>query len=416
MPLDTFHYVNPDCVLDAAFGGAVIQIATGSITLPPEDVTLRRIMLGLGIPAAGTDTIGKIGVSTHLFSGTGVATVFALPYAVTGSQAIAVTVGGAAIPVTGYTASGTNLTFGSAPVTGTNNISVAITWLRFEDVAYPAVAPLLSAAESATILAAAPSGFLLGGALPRFLPSSEKTNVHGYGDSILFGLATTTGKPDNSWLYQAVDSIQTLSVLADASVDKREATSLRYRVNNAAIPSGSWANTVDQGGGVGVSFAYRHDLCFAQFVRTLPCANSRNIFVYAYGSNDVDYDPSVTGAIAWARAVARITALKAQFPNAKVVICTLIKRFMTAADNPRLNDYNILARANYLNFGAGVGADILCDFEANIPQMNIVTGDTTNATYYNPAADQTHPKTAGHALMAVVARSAILAAEALFPA
>ena len=87
-------------------------------------------------------------------------------------------------------------------------------------------------------------------------------------------------------------------------------------------------------------------------------------------------------------------------PAIKIAITTIIKRSELSALNNRINDYNVLARANYL----AAGADGLIDFEANIPQLNIATGDTTNTTYYT---DGTHVTTVSHGLMGAVARPVI---------
>lgn len=93
------------------------------------------------------------------------------------------------------------------------------------------------------------------------------------------------------------------------------------------------------------------------------------------------------------------------FPSAKLALCTVIKRSESAARNNRVNDFNVLMRANY----ASIGVDGLIDFEANVPQVNISTGNTGNATYYT---DGTHITTVTHGLLAAVARPVIQALRA----
>ncbi len=81
---------------------------------------------------------------------------------------------------------------------------------------------------------------------------------------------------------------------------------------------------------------------------------------------------------------------------------TLIKRTNGATLNGVLDGYNIRLRVNAATMGYE-----LFDTEALAPPFNIVTGDTTNATYYNP--DGIHPKTAGNALAAAAHKDYLIA-------
>lgn len=272
------------------------------------------------------------------------------------------------------------------------------TWFKVSDNFYTAISPHLSAYELSTVQSSAPSGYANSSATASFQPSAHKTNVIIRGDSILAGLGTTTGDTRDIWPTQAINAIpgQTLS----GSTPFRVLESDDYRLINMSLGSSSFANTVAPNN----TYPLREDLAYNQRTKTIP-PTAREIFILWLGTNDISYDGTVTGADAWARAATRISALAADRPLAKIIATTIIKR--SNGPNTYNNDFNTLMRANYMT----AGAHVLCDLEANVPECNIGTGDTTNTTYYT---DTVHLTTTAHGLCAVVGKAAILAAEALF--
>lgn len=274
-------------------------------------------------------------------------------------------------------------------------------YARCPDLLYSAVSPYLTAAELATVVSVLPAGWTVATPPIALIPNPRKRSIIVRGDSITAGLGTTSGDTRDIWLTQAINGIagETLSF---AGTPYREAESKNYYLGNMSLGGSNWDNSVAQGLGE-EAYPLREALAYAQRTAThaMNSLGSRMLFIYSLGTNDPSYDASVTGAIAWARAAARIAALRAAFPAIKIAIWTLIKRSEASSLNNRLNDYNVLARANY----ASAGADALIDVEANVPQLNITTGNTGNTTYYT---DGTHITTVSHGLVGAVARPVIL--------
>ena len=285
---------------------------------------------------------------------------------------------------------------------GSGNV-VGVAWAKVSDNLYPSISPYLSAAELASVVSSAPVGFVASSAIPLFQPHPVKTTIMARGDSISAGLGTTTGDTRDVYLSQAINLIsgETLDYL---DVSYRTSESDNYRLCNISLGSSSWANTDASGEN---TYPYREDIAYPQRTQTIPMNGGNCIFIYWLGTNDLSYDTGLSGADAWARAATRLTALASEFPNLKIIIGTVVKRSELSALNNRIDDYNTLLRANYLT----AGAHVLMDFEAEVSQVNISTGDTTNATYYT---DGTHLTTVTHGLLAPVAKTAILAAKALF--
>ena len=339
MAVETYKYFTPDTVLRAEYGGALILDGGDSAELAPYTLTQRHICRQLGLPDNKTHYLFRIGTAA------------------------------------------------------------SVIWIRVTDNVYSAISPYLTATELATVVSTAPVGFALSSNNIQLQPRSVGTNLILRGDSISAGLGTTTGDTKDTFISQAVNSIagETLSSL---DVAHRERVSANYKVVNISLGGSSWANTNASGNN---TYPYREDLAYAQRTQTMPldggAANS--IFTYWLGTNDLSYEPTLSGADAWARAASRIATLRAEFPLLPIIVCTTMKRSELSALNNRINDYNVLMRANYLT----AGANALCDFEANVPQVNLTTGDTTNTTYYT---DGTHVTTATHALLAPVFKTAFL--------
>lgn len=278
-------------------------------------------------------------------------------------------------------------------------------WLKVSNHLYSAISSYLSTAEAATVTTTKPTGYTVSSANIKYQPYVGKTNIFVRGDSISFGTSTTSGKPDDTCWAQAIESLAGTTITYDDVVEYRQGYTADYGYHNIAIPSSSWANTQDNGGLNPITYPWREDLAYAQRTQTL-CLGA-SLFVYWLGTNDLAYDATLTGADCWTRASTRIAAFKTAHPSAKLIVATAIKRSSSTTLNNVLDAYNVLIRANY----ASAGADILCDFEANVSEVNIDTGDTTNLTVY--AGDEVHLTTAGHTLLMPVAKAAIQAAMAL---
>lgn len=348
MTTDTYYYFKPDTFLRSDYGGAAIQAAGDGAEVTAADLFQRHVCRQLGFPRNHTQHLLRQGIATDTFR-----------------------------------------------------------WFRVPATLYTALSAYLTAAELATVTTTAPTGWALQSTLIKFQPHPVKTAVFARGDSISAGLGTTTGDTRDVYLGQAMNLIEPM-VFDTTEGSYTQAEGANYVLRNFSLGGSSWGNTyLYQGQTNVVQYPLVEDLAYNQRTRTIPLNNGKNIFIYWLGTNDLAYDDAVTGAIAWDRAAARIAALHAEFPNLKIIIGTLIKRQEGATLNGKLNDYNVLARANYLS----AGAHILMDFEALVPEVNITAGDTTNTTYYT---DGTHLTTAGHALLAPKAKNAILEATLLF--
>ena len=414
MATETYKYFQPTVQYlrtDYAPASTAIQFNGDSVEPDPATLTMRHISNKLSLPANGTDTLCIQGQTTTSFSGNGSQTAFTMPFAPIGKAALAIKIGGTTQVTSAYSLSGTTLAFTSAPVTGTNNITVLVSWIRVADLLYSTFSSYLTSDEVATVVSSAPSGFALTSDYTHLQAASRRISVFIRGDSISAGTLTTSPSSSavNAYPKLGIELIsgEVLKEINSTAVALgQEMISRTYDLNNFSIGSSSWDNSVALGLDE-EKYPRRETLAYAQRTRTLAMQNCKCIFMYWLGTNDISYDSSVTGANAWSRASSRITQFRTDFPNVKLIVGTLIRRSTSTTLNSKLNDYNVLLRANY----ASVGVHVLCDFEANISQMNITTGDTTNTTYYN--TDGIHPTNAGQALLAPVFKNALLAAKAL---
>jgi lysophospholipase L1-like esterase len=283
-------------------------------------------------------------------------------------------------------------------------------WIRVPTDFYNAIYSNLTTyeklvADGGTGTTTMPAGFD-----PSDTPIEDGVRGYGYnviirGDSISAGLGTTSGDKTEVCFYTAINLIAGETLVTLDSSDISNFASKNYKLLNISIGGSSWGNTVVQGTGVNKEHLYprREDLAFNQRTRTMnlnPRASS-NVFVYWLGTNDINYDSSQTGASVWTRLTTRIEAFREQFEDVKLMLCTVVKRSESNTLNNKINDFNVLMRANY----ASIGVDAIADFEALVPQVNISTGDTTNTTYYT---DGTHLTTATHSLLAPVFKDALL--------
>lgn len=340
MATETYRWFRPDTNLRS---GVAIQNGGDSAELSPFALMTRALCQTLGLPAGGTRYLFDYGIATDTF-----------------------------------------------------------VYARVPDLLWSGVSALLTSAELATVVTTMPAGWTTTTPPLLLMPNPRNKSIITRGDSITAGLGTTTGDPRDIWLTQAINGIPGETLIIPGP-NYREGESKSYYTGNMALGGSSWANTVDQGLGEAV-YPRREDLAYDQRTSTLALNGnpSKTLFIYWLGTNDLAYDGTLTGAACWARVVTRIAAFRAKFPSVKLALCTAIKRSESAALNNRVNDFNVLMRANY----ASVGVDGLIDFEANVPQVNISTGNTGNATYYT---DGTHVTTVTHGLLAAVARPVIQA-------
>ena len=397
---------------DYAPANTAILMNGDSVEPDPATLTMRHIENKLNLPTGGTDRLFVMGQAVATFSGNGSTTAFTLPFTPISKEAMIVKFVTVVQAASGYSLSGNTLTFTSAPPSGTSNVTVTIAVMRVSDLFYTAISGYLASDEAASVTSSAPSGFVVTSSYAIMNAVSNKISVFIRGDSISAGTLTTSPSSSAVNAYPKL-GIELISgeVLKEVNPQTayfgQEMVSKSYALNNFSIGSSSWDNSVNLGMSEDV-YPRRETLAYAQRTRTLAMQNCRSVFMYWLGTNDISYDATVTGAIAYARAAARITQFRTDFPNVKLMVGTLIRRSTSSTLNGKLNDYNALLRANYVS----AGVHVLCDFEANIPQMNISTGDTTNTTYYN--TDGIHPTNAGQALLAPVFKNALLAAKALF--
>lgn len=273
----------------------------------------------------------------------------------------------------------------------------ANTWIRVSDSLYPAISGFLTSNELATVQSTLPTGFTVNSVKTKITPHPIKQNIIVRGDSISAGLGTTSGSPDEVVWAQTVAAIDGTIIFDSTFTGTRQGETENYNYMNYSIGGSSWAN-IGAGGEKG--YPHREDLAYPQRTSTLPL-RANDIFIYWLGTNDLNYDPSTTGADIWTRAVNRLSTFRTDFPDTKLVLTSVIKRSESVTFNDRVNDFNTLLRANYLS----AGADALIDFEANVPEFNTVTGNTGDTAVYT---DGTHITTYGHSLGVPVAQPVIL--------
>lgn len=343
MATETYKYFIADTNLRSIYGGGTIQNNGDSAETTKETLCIRYICEQLNLPKNYTQYLVQIGVATG-----------------------------------------------------------SITYIRVSDTFYSAISPYLTTMELLSVVSTLPTGFTLASTLSQFQPLAKNKTLIVRGDSISDALGTTGGDKKSIYAAVAINSISGETLISvDGGID-REIQSKNWKLINISLGGSSWNNQIDTGGGTN-AYPLVENLSFNQRTKTLPLnANASNIvFCYWLGTNDLNYDSSQTGATVWARVVTIINAFKAQFPNVKIMLCTVMKRSESTTFNNKVNDFNVLMRANY----ASIGVSAIADFEALVPQVNITTGNTTNTTYYT---DGTHVTTLTHSLLAPVFKNALL--------
>lgn len=336
-----FRYIQPDPNLRSAYGGGAPQAFGDSKEITPRELTLRWVCKQRGLPANGTRFLWEVGLA-----------------------------GG-------------------------------VTWFKMSAALYTLIAGDLSAAEVATVTSTAPSGYAKQSVPAILQPDGRKITLVVRGDSISDGVGTTSGKANDTWYSQAINMMSGETIAWDDTVNYTEGRSKSFKILNLALGSSSWDNSVGSpdaaDGNKATVYPRRESAAFNQRTKTLPLIGRRMKFLYWLGTNDIAYDSSLSGEDAWARAVARINAFRAEFPDTPLALMTLIKRTELSSMNNRIGVYNNLMRSN-----AGPLKITVLDPEAKVKEMNLTTGDTTNRTWY---ADDTHTNTAGNGLIATALKS-----------
>jgi hypothetical protein len=343
MPTETYKYFIADTNLRAEYGGGAILNNGDTAEVDKETLCLRHICNQLNVPANYTQNIAQIGTATG-----------------------------------------------------------SVTYIRIPDLFYSGISSYLSANELSSVVSTLPSGFVLSSTAPKFQPRARGKKLIIRGDSISDALGTTGNDKKAIYAAVAINLIDGQSLVSlDGGID-RELGSRDWNLINISLGGSSWNNQFDSGGGTNL-YPLVENLSYNQRTQTLPLNGdaSNTVFCYWLGTNDLNYDSSQTGATVWARVVTRINAFKTQFPNVKLMLCTVMKRSESSTFNNKVNNFNVLMRANY----ASIGVNAIADFEALVPQVNITTGDTTNTLYYT---DGTHITTLTHSLLAPVFKDALL--------
>lgn len=338
MAVEPYKYFQPDVNLRPAYGGGAAIIYGDTRDVTPRELTLRWICKQMGLPAQGTRFLWEVGLA-----------------------------GG-------------------------------VEWFKVSDLHYTAISPYLSTSELATVTSTAPSGFARSSMQGRMQPDDDLITYIHRGDSIGAGTLTITGDTRDTLVAQAINLMAGETLAWDDTNGYTEGHSKSFRLLNPSIGSSSWDNSVgrpDAGDADGATqYPRREKLAFPQRIKTLPLRGRKMKFGYALGSNDIAYDASVTGAIAWARAQTQLADFRAEFPDQPLCMWTVIKRSSLSSLNSRISFFNDFVRG-----GASTWGYTVMDQEALVPEFNIVTGDTTNTTIYN--TDEVHPKTAGNTAGAV---------------
>lgn len=328
MPIETYKYFIPETSnLRAEYGGAAIISGGDSAETDAITLTTRHICRALNLPAHATHYLFQAGTA------------------------------------------------------GGND------WLRVSDSLYTSISPYLTAAELASVVSIAPSGFVNTSKIPAFQPKSRKKTLIVIGDSLHAGVAAA-GALQDAVSKQALDLIQTTIASPNEPADRGWENDT-WALCNTALGSSSWGNT-NAAAGI-AAYPQRFNLAFNQRYRTLVLNGDSDIYLHVWlGTNDITYDTSLTGVQVWSRAVTAIGQLKTEFPNVPVILGTCIRRSESVTLNGRLEDYNNEMIANYQS----AGADYLVRYDQANPVFDLNTGDSTNLTYY--AGDETHLTTAGY--------------------
>jgi lysophospholipase L1-like esterase len=356
------YYFQPDANLRSAYGGGAVYENTSSQDTTKSDMTQRHITKTLGVNKAGAEFLLRRGT----------------------------------------TSSGT------------------VPWLYFEDADHSIIQPLLSTAENATLTATTPAGFAAESGTPKFSLSSYKRNIITIGDSITAGMGygATTFSDTFQWkMLPLLTGYAGTRVNVNDNSGPKDCTT--FRLYNHGIGSSNFNNTEPPNNDYDHVWYQRR----AQqlFTMVLP-SHLPTIMTVWLGTNDIAYDGTVTAAACWARAVEFHDAVRTALPsNLKLIMVTALKRGdSVSGNNPVLNDYNDLIRANAVSEGFDAIADVerlTVDnsgtyYSAPYYPYKIIDdefgnkGTVVDANYTN-GADGVHPSAYGYGLIAPVFANAI---------
>lgn len=252
---------------------------------------------------------------------------------------------------------------------------------------------VLSATELSTATSTAPAGLTSSSVLPEYeIQPFVRKEVIFLGDSItncqMAGLAAhTPAQALHSQVLNATDSRGRASYYNMEYAYNRDIASLNLGTNSARyIYTTGAPASIEQNWKESYHWKAGH-------FRVAP---TTQFFVNCLiGSNDCTYEG--TGAQVWTRATEFLPRIRADYPDAKILLCTLIARGGVYT----IRDYNQLVRANWQDY-----ADAIVDLGA-IPQFaddntDVVTADRT---YYG--TDSVHQTPAATAIMGAAIKAVI---------
>jgi hypothetical protein len=252
------------------------------------------------------------------------------------------------------------------------------TYYKCSDNLYAAISPHLTTAELAAVVSSAPAGYSSSSGVLAFLPRWNKTNILSHGDSIEFGLGTTSGDYTDIYLYQGMQ-------LLDGYEDD-------YYYISTALGSSSFGNDT----GSYTTYPLPWTTSYLQRHCTLPLDNTDVIFYVGLGTNDYAYGAGGTpDATIYSRATTRFSRIKADHPNVVLVAGTIIERSGNSTFGD-VYDENIRTNMDTNN------VDIVLDLSTI--GGNIDSGDFT---------DGVHLTTAGHAKFDLASAETILIGRAI---
>lgn len=257
--------------------------------------------------------------------------------------------------------------------------SISQNWVQTTQATYDALvaASALTANEISTYTATAPTPFALTGTYAQFMPKIGVKNVFVIGDSISFGTSPTAGLP-NSPISKAIQILDATAIADITEPADRGWIGKAWASCNLALGSSSWANTVGSGATEDrATYPRPFNLAKNQRFLTLALNGQESCIIHPWlGTNDIAYDSSQTAASVWARTTTYVGELASEFPNAKIVLGTLIRRTEDATLNGKVAAYNALLKANYLS----IGAHYYVDYEAAHPDFSTGAGGDSTIT------------------------------------
>lgn len=347
MAAETGKWIRPDLNIRSAYGGGLARVGGDARETSPATLTHRWLSKRFGYPSGGTRYLFEMGVATD-----------------------------------------TNV------------------WLRFPDLHYSAISSELSANELASVVSVMPAGWVRGNLSVIGQPHPLKKSLFIREDSLGVPVGTTTGDSRDGWPAQLINSIPG-NTLKWMDTSYTEGLSEDYYHFNMSLGGSSWGNT-DASNNHEADYPFREDLAFPQRTKTLSLKGN-TLFLYRL-TNDLPYDATLSPEDLWGnRIVPQLTAFRNEHGvDQKIAFETHPKRESSPVLNGKINTLNGFWRNNYQSLGFNKA--FLFDSEAKVSYINIVTGNTADATYWNP--DQIHYKTIVYTAIAAAHKTDFIAAMA----